>query len=43
MQHVSVPNLDKWKESYGPKKLENFLLPHMGKWVGGHSFAHENG
>ena len=27
-------------DSYGEKKLENFLLWYMGKWAGGHSFAH---
>ena len=35
--------LDQWKQIYGPKKLENFLLCYMRKWVGGHSFAHEYG
>ena len=34
---------DKWKQSYGPKKLENFLLYHMGKWAAGNSFAHQHG
>ena len=36
---VSVPNsfghLDQRKQSYGQKKVENFLLCDMGKWAGG--------
>ena len=26
--------LDQQKQSYGPKKLEDFLLLHMGNWAG---------
>ena len=30
------------RNSYGPKKLEDFLLCCMRKWTGGHSFAHQH-
>ena len=43
IQGVSIPNLkflDQSKQSYGPKKLEHFLLCNIEKWIGGHSFAH---
>ena len=39
--------LDQWEQSYGPKKLDNFLdnflSCYMGRWAGGHSFAHHQG
>ena len=34
---------DQWKPSYGPKKLENFLLCYMAKWAGRCSFAYQHG
>ena len=42
IQRVSIPNL----KLFGPMKivkLDNFLLCYIGKWVGGHSFAHQHG
>ena len=35
--------LDKHNQSYWPKKMENFLLCYVGKWVDGHSFAYQHG
>ena len=35
--------LDQLKQSYGPMKLEDFLLCYVGKWACGHSFAHQHG
>ena len=35
--------LDQRKQSYGPKKLEDFPLRYMGKCACGHSFAHQHG
>ena len=39
IKRVSVPeissHLDQRKQSYGQKKLENFLLRYMRKWAGG--------
>ena len=34
--------LDQRKQSYGPKKLENFLLCYMGRWAGKQSFAYQH-
>ena len=36
-------HLDHEKQSWWPKKLENFLLCYVGKWAGGHSFAYQYG
>ena len=40
IQHVSVPII---KTELWRKKLDNFLLCNMGKWVGGHSFPLHHG
>ena len=49
INHTTCPcskiwsHLDQWTQSYWPSKLENFLLCYMGKWAGGHYFAHHHG
>ena len=46
IQCVSVPNLNLigiMKQSYSPKKLEDFLLCNMGKWAGMHYFPCQHG
>ena len=45
-QRAFVPNFKLFwaiKQSYGPKKLENFFLYYMGEWAGGDAFAHKHG
>ena len=39
---IYLSYLEQRQQSNRSKKLNNFLLCHMGTWAGGHSFAYQH-